>query len=153
MKAKFLIPVFISVVLGYGFSELLIGSYDSRLESIFNDSDGAYFVKYKTYNSKAAMEEDTEALDDFIYIVERDKYHVVLGISKNQTNAENLKAIHKENGNESSIVRRNIFNIEFVNKLVQYDTLMQISNDTKNTLLINQKILQLYQEMETRNDA
>ena len=151
MRFKFLIPIFISILLGYGFSGLMFGSYNRKVESVFGNNANAYFIKYNTFNSKNDKEAGTKTLDHFIYIKEHDSYLVFTGITKSDQNADKIKGIHQEKGNNVSIVRRNIFSMEFITMLVQYDTLLSIANEERNILLITRKILQLYEEMEQIN--
>jgi len=151
MRFKFLIPILISILLGYGFSGLMFRSYNRRVENVFGQAANAYFIKFDSFDTIEEKKEATSDLDHYIYILEQKKYHVFTGITKNTKNAEKIKGIQEVKGNKVSIVRRNVFNMEFITMLVQYDTLLSIANDDRNTLLITRKILQLYEEMESVN--
>ena len=150
-RYKILIPIVISILLGYGFSRLMFQGYNQKMESVFSNQDQAYFVKYAAYHSKDEMLKSVTSLTNYIYILENNNYQVYVGISKNKKNAKKIEDIYQKMGNKVSIERRSVFNLDFISMLIQYDALLKVTNDKSNILLICSKVLKQYQEMEKTN--
>ena len=83
MKAKFIIPIFFSVLIGFIFGKMIFNQYENTT-STFGDGELVYFVQTGVYSSVDKIKEDIKNIDDYLYILENNAYHVYVGMTKNE---------------------------------------------------------------------
>lgn len=106
--------------------------------------NNAYFFKTGIYNSIDEMEKDTYKYNNYIYVKEKNKYHVYLAITKN--NKEKLKNYFDSIGIKTSVEEKEVSE-SFLNFLKDTDSKM---NDTNIKDIISET-LKKYGEIDDKD--
>lgn len=133
MKKNFLVPLIISIVLGFISAQIV---YTYYRQNITSTSYNAYLVKVDGKDEK-----------DEYYIFDEEDDTSVVGITTNLLNANKIKKIYENKNEEVYIKPIVIDNIEFVSNLEQYDILIDEVKDEKNIISINDVILSSYKDL------
>jgi hypothetical protein len=152
MKVKFIIPIIISILIGYVFGKVIFNSYNNNINKVFNNGEKVYFLQQGVYSSVQTMETNTTKLANYIYQKEGNYYKTYVAITKDINNVNKLKETFKKLGNDIYVKEMTINNGDFLNLLDQYDQLLYTSNDNINILAITKQILTKYKELVVDNE-
>ena len=155
MKQKIIIPTIFSLLIGGYLGYLIFTQYNRNNvdNTVFNeaDTDAVYFLQQGVYSSVENIEENTKLISDYIYAKEDDKYKVYVAITTNRANADKISNIFKEKNYDIYVKEVNISDKAFVEKLKQYDQLIEASEDQNVILGIVKQILNEY-ELVVKNE-
>lgn len=144
MKKNFLIPLVVSIILGFISAQIVYSTYRKNLE---DSKYNAYLIQIGSYTNEESI--SSIYSDDFKYLVmkEDDMYNVYAGITTDLINANKIKNIYEKKDLEISIKPTVIDNIEFISNLEQYDILISEVDSDDNIISISDVILSSYEEM------
>lgn len=145
MKASFIVPIIISILLGGFCGKLVFDQYQAK-EKVFQENNTAYFLQQGVYSTKESLEENTKDLEYKVSVLEDGKYYVYVGITKDLENAEKLKKMYEEMGYNIYQKELPISNYEFLNNLEQYDILLTSSNTTEEMKSVMKVVLASFEE-------
>lgn len=144
MKKNFLIPLIISIFLGFLSAQIVYSTYRKNLE---NSSYNAYLIQVGSYNNKEEVESTFSNSDEYLVVEEEDKYNVYVGITTDLINANKIKNLYEKKNISAYIKPTVIDNVEFVSNLEQYDILISEVDNEENIISISDVILSSYKEM------
>ena len=144
MKKNFVIPLVISIVLGFISAQIVYSTYRKNLE---NTDYNVYLIQAGSYNNKDDLEKDFSLDDEYIILEEDGVYNVYVGMTTDLINANKIKNLYSNKNYDTYIKPTVVNNIEFVSNLEQYDILMSEVDDEENIISINDVILSSYEEM------
>lgn len=125
---RIVIPVSLSIIIGYLFGTFIYEQYDKSLMA-FNDSKVIYFLQQGIFSNNNAVNEDISNLDVHLVEQENDNYYVYVGLTSSYELAEKIKAIYKDKGYSLYIKEKNITNKNFINEIGEYDKLISTVDD------------------------
>ena len=138
MKKNFVIPLVISIVLGFISAQIVYSTYRKNLE---NTDYNVYLIQAGSYNNKDDLEKDFSLDDEYIILEEDGVYNVYVGMTTDLINANKIKNLYSNKNYDTYIKPTVVNNIEFVSNLEQYDILMSEVDDEENIISINDVIL------------
>lgn len=145
MKASFVIPIIISILLGSFCGKLVFDQYQSK-QAVFQENNTAYFLQQGVYSKEESLLKNTEKLDSKVVILEDGKYYVYIGITRNEETARKLKELYEAKGYSIYQKEQPINNYEFINNLEQYDILLANASSEEEMLSVMNTILASYEE-------
>ena len=144
MKKNFVIPLIISIALGFISAQIVYSTYRKNLE---NTDYNVYLIQAGSYNNKNDLEKDFSLNDEYLILEEDGVYNVYVGMTTDLINANKIKNLYSNKNYDTYIKPTVVNNIEFVSNLEQYDILMSEVDDEENIISINDVILSSYEEM------
>lgn len=147
MKLRFILPIIISILIGYGFGKIIFNNYTQNIDQVFSESSKIYLLQQGVYSSVKTMENNTTKVANYIYQKDGNYYKTYVAITKDIDNVNKLKETFKELGNDIYVKEMTVNNKPFLDMLEQYDSLISLSNDTTNVLSITKQVLTKYKEM------
>ena len=144
MKKNFVIPLVISIILGFISAQIVYSTYRKNLE---NTDYNVYLIQAGSYNNKDDLEKDFSLDDEYVILEEDGVYNVYVGMTTDLINANKIKNLYSNKNYDTYIKPTVVNNIEFVSNLEQYDILMSEVDDEENIISINDVILSSYEEM------
>ena len=144
MKKKFVIPLIISIALGFISAQIVYSTYRKNLE---NTDYNVYLIQAGSYNNKNDLEKDFSLNDEYLILEEDGVYNVYVGMTTDLINANKIKNLYSNKNYDTYIKPTVVNNIEFVSNLEQYDILMSEVDNEENIISINDVILSSYEEM------
>jgi hypothetical protein len=145
---RLLITLVITSIISFLFGNYIFKTYkdnlEMALESVSSLYDTVYMLQYGSYKNKdKAMD---NKLKYFAMEEENGYYKVYVGVTSSLDNAEKIKGIHRDLGNDIYIKEKSISNLEFIDILNNYDaSFKDKSNDE--ILSIEEKIINKYKEL------
>lgn len=129
------IPIFMAIIVGIIFGNLIFDSYKSEL--VMSNDGSVYMLQYGAYTNENVMKENVKNLNNKDYVIEKvnDIYYVYLGITANYYNAINILEIYKEKGVFLYIKENYLGKSSLINKIKENDLLIKDENNTE--LIIN----------------
>ena len=145
---KYIFTFFIAIVIGFFLSYFFIKQYDSYTGiKVSGTGEKLYFIQYGVYSSIESMENETIALENYVYTINEDMYYVYVGITKEENNANKIVEYYKNLGYETIIKQFEIINNDFLEELINYDNILSETTDkTVIASLINQTLIK-YEEV------
>ena len=145
---KYIFTFFIAIVIGFFLSISFIKQYDSYTGiKVSGTGEKLYFIQYGVYSSIESMENETIALENYVYTINEDMYYVYVGITKEENNANKIVEYYKNLGYETIIKQFEIINNDFLEELINYDNILSETTDkTVIASLINQTLIK-YEEV------
>lgn len=136
--------ILLALLIGILLFKVFTSSYDLQVSS---NSELVYFVQYGVYSSYDSMKDNTKSLEKFIYNVDKDKYYVYLGFTKDKNNLEKIKGYFSALG--YSIYSKEIYinNVELLNIIPTYDALITNVTDNASIKYILTEELEKYVEV------
>lgn len=144
MKKNLMIPLVISIILGFISAQIVYSTYRKNLEE---SSYNAYIIQIGSYDNEDSLDETFENEEDYLIVEEDGKYNVYVGITTDLVNANKIKNLYQNKNIETYIKPTVINNVEFVNNLEQYDILISEVDSEENIISISDVILSSYEEM------
>jgi len=145
---KYLLTFVITLIIGFFLCDFFINQYN-EYEGIKVSGTGEelFFVQYGVFSSIESMEENTIALQNYVYNIDEGLYYVYVGITKYEDNAEKIVNYYKSMGYDAIIKQFEITNQNFINLLVNYDEVLKNTKDeTAISSVINQVLIK-YEEV------
>ena len=146
MKKFFLLCIFtsmISIISGTFVFNIYKNNIDETI-TVMNTNEKVYMLLYGSYNSKDKV--NKLSLDNYILENNNNFFEVYVGISKKLENAEKIRGIYKEMGNNIYIRKKNIDNIEFINFLdISENNFKEMSSEE--ILKLENNIINKYKEI------
>ena len=144
MKKNLMIPLVISIILGFISAQIVYSTYRKNLEE---SSYNAYIIQIGSYNNEDSLDETFENEEDYLIVEEDGKYNVYVGITTDLVNANKIKNLYQNKNIETYIKPTVINNVECVNNLEQYDILISEVDSEENIISISDVIFSSYEEM------
>ena len=127
---KYILTIFISLLVGFLLSNYIIKEYDSSIISVFNDKKTVYLIQQGVYSSLDSMKENTSNLSEYIYTNVDNLYYVYVGITFDIENTNKIQQIY----DFENIVKNNVItDSELIKYIEKYDLILKETND-KNTI-------------------
>lgn len=145
---KYMFTFLAALTIGFFLSSFFIRQYDQYNEiKISNNGEELYFIQYGVFSSIESMEENTISLQNYVYNEENNQYYVYVGITKETENANKIIRYYKELGYDTIIKKFPITSKQFLELLVNYDTILkQTEDETAISSIINQVLIK-YEEV------
>lgn len=154
MKKKSVIYVLLSILIGFCIGKYIYNGYSMEAENVFKDSNknsDVYLVQYGVYSNNDLMLQNTKKLKNYFYYVDDNKYHVLIGITKNIDLKE--KIMNAQGIKDDVYMKKvNIDNVTFLESLNQYDNLVLNTSDKSTILTAEKQILSKYEELILRSE-
>jgi len=144
MKKNFVIPLIISIALGFLSAQIVYSTYRKNLEETEYNS---FLIQVGSYTDKAILDSTLGIDSEYLILEEEGVYNVYVGITTDLVNANKIKNIYDKKEIETYIKPVIIDNIEFISNLEQFDILIREVEDEENVISINDVILSSYEEI------
>lgn len=145
---KYLLTFIIALIIGFFLSNFFLKQYDDfEGIKVSNNGETLYFIQYGVFSSLESLEENTIALQNYVYNKQDNLYYVYVGITKLKENAEKIINYYKSIGNETIIKEYDITNKSFLGLLENYDTVLKNTNDETAIASIINQVLVKYEEV------
>lgn len=147
---KLMFPVFCSLFLGVMMGYYLFHEYDStvKIKPVFQEtSEKVYFFQLGVYSDLESVQNSTRSFTNYIYALENSQYHVYVALTKSSKNVEKLKGYFKEKGYDIYVKEMVISSEEYLDKLTQYDQVLEKTTEKEAIENVVDKILTEYKEM------
>ncbi len=151
MKVKFLVPIVLSIVVGFLIGKVFFNDYNENSLSVFEEGEKVYFVQMGVYSSLEALKSNVKNYKDHLYLEEEDGYHLYVGITKNKKTAENIKVYYESLANNIYIKEKYVSNYSFLNILTEYDKITSIASNGEDLIGIEKIVISNYKEMVVEN--
>ena len=146
---KYILSISVALIIGTIFGKFFLEQYDSYEGIRFSSNEGEmlYFIRYGIYASEAEMEKNTLSLVNYVYNIIDDKYYVYIGITKEHDNLIKLNNYYSSLGYQTITEEFLITNKEFLDELVNFDSILANTNDEVVISSISSLILEKYEEI------
>lgn len=145
---KYLFAFLLAIVIGFFLSVFFIKQYDNYTGiSVSSKGEKLYFIQYGVYSSLESMENETIALENYVYNINKDMYYVYVGITKKEEIANKIVDYYKSLGYETIIKSFDIFNIKFIEELTNYDSILSSTTDKTVIASLISQVLSKYEEV------
>lgn len=148
MNIRFLIPIGLSILVGFLFGKLIFNNYTADLTTVFNKTDNAYFVQYGAYVSIDKMKSSTSNLEKYIYEYDNEYYRVYIGITKDKENIEKIKDYYQDTAKDI-YVREMTINSNYAKYLTNSDELLKVATNKDTIGKIIVEGLEKYEEISS----
>ncbi len=137
-----------ALIIGFFLANFFINQYnDYEGIKVSGTGEELYFIQYGVFSSIESMEENTISLQNYVYNVDDNLYYVYVGITKSEDNAKKLVEHYKNLGYDAIIKKFIVTNQTFLDLLVNYDDVLNSTQDeTAISSVINQ-VLMKYEEV------
>ncbi len=128
----------------------LFHEYDAtvKIKPVFQDEEKeVYFLQLGVYSTLETVQKNTNNFTSYIYTNEDGKYHVYVALTKSSKNVEKLKGYFKEKGYDIYVKEMVISSEEYLDKLTQYDQVLEKTTEKEAIENVVDKILTEYKEM------
>ncbi len=146
----FIIIVF-TVLGGIFLGTYIYKSSKISTQEVFNENNKVYLMQYGVYSTEDSMKNSTVSLSDYFYYKDKDGYHVIIGVVENKNIANKIR--------DSYDIKDNIYykevkinNMEFLQSLRQYDSLVSSLSDKTSIINAEKQILSKYEELILNNE-
>ena len=150
MKKAYLIPVLLSIVIGFVIGKTMCDEYHttSETKSVFQTTNSlkVYYLQYGVYSNEENMKKSVLSLPYYIYRIEENQYHVYIGITSKEENVAKLQEYFQSFGYVTYKKEGYIKNQNYMEQLNTLDEMLMKVTDQKTINDINQKILENYKE-------
>lgn len=150
MKKTFLI-ILMALVSGSMLGKLTLDRYE-KTEEVVSYETNLYMLKINTYNNISEMNDKITNFDRYIYIEENDKVTAYVAISTSLKNIKKIQSIYNKKNINLTIDEVLINNDEFIQNLNEYEKLLDLAEDEKSLLMIQNQILSCYEQMVVNNE-
>lgn len=152
MRYKFLIPIFLSIVVGLFFGKVFFDNYKDTSLTVFDEKDKVYMLQIGVYSSEEKMKGSFKNYKSFLYINGDDGYHLYVGVTKDKEIASKIKEFYEESG-YSIYVKENILdNKQFLSILGEYDKIINITSK-KDIPEVEKIVISNYKEMVLKDET
>ena len=145
MKYKFLVPIFLSIIVGLLIGKVFFDSYDNNSVTVFDEKTKVYLLRIN-YKNKKDMENNFKDYDSFLYKENNNKYYLYIGITKSKKNAALIKDYYEKKGYKVYVEENIINDKKFISILGEYDRIFEIT-DNEDIENIEKIVVENYKEM------
>ncbi len=151
MRYKFLVPVFLSIIVGLYFGKVFFDNYNNNSALVFDEKAKIYMLRI-TYKDKKEMRNSFKSYDSFLYKEKDGKYYLYVGITKSKKNAALIKEYYEKKDYNIFVENEIIDNKKFISVLGEYDRIFDItdSNDIEN---VEKIVVANYKEMVLEDET
>ena len=135
-----------TVLAGIFLGTIIYKSSSISTKEVFMEDNKVYLLQYGVYSSNENMKKSTVDLSDYFFFKDSDGYHVIIGVVENKNIVNKIKDSYEVEGN-IYLKEVKINNMEFLESLRQYDTLVSSLNDNKSIINAEKQILSKYEEL------
>ena len=143
---KIFLPLVVSVIIGYIFSCLMFKQYNYSSAVSSNETYKLFFIQQGVYSTYDSMIENTNLIENYIYIEEKKQFKVYIGVTKKEENIPILQEYFKNIGLNTIVKEYNINNSGFIEKLKNYDDKLSSSSNNLEKSKIIEDVLKTYKE-------
>ena len=94
---KYLLTFIIALIIGFFLSNFFLKQYDDfEGIKVSNNGESLYFIQYGVFSTLESLEENTIALQNYVYNKQDNLYYVYVGITKLKENAEKIINYYKD---------------------------------------------------------
>ena len=145
---KYLFTFLTAMVIGFFLSNFFIKQYDNYVGiKVTGKGEELYFIQYGVFSSLESMEKETISLENYVYNINENMYHVYVGITGKSENANKIVNYYKSLGYETIIKKYSIANSKFLEELINYDNILLNTDDTTVIASLISQILSKYEEV------
>ena len=145
---KYLFTFFIAIIVGFFLSNFFLKQYDDYNGiKVSSTGEELYFIQYGGFSSLESLEENTISLQNYVYNKQDNLYYVYVGITKLEENAKKIVEFYKNKGYDTIVKDFEITNKEFIELLVNYDEILEDTNDDTVVSSIISQVLMKYEEV------
>jgi hypothetical protein len=138
---KYILTVFISLLVGFLLSNYMLKEYDSSILT-FNEKKTLYLVQQGVYSSMESMKENTSNLNEYIYSNIDNLYYVYIGITLDSENTIKIQNVYKD---IDTIVKTSIItDKELIEYIEKFDVVLKETNDSETVKEIAKQVLKKY---------
>lgn len=152
---KYLLIIFISLLVGFLLSFFLLKQYDGyKGLTVYNEGSMLYFIEYGVFDDFNDMEKNTINLENYIYQLDNNKYYVYIGITKDTKVLDKIINYYQNIGYNVKTKEFYITNNDFVNSIDNYDAVLLLTDDNVVIGEVISQGLNTYEEVvinETKN--
>lgn len=153
MKGKKIVYVVVAIIMGVIIGKYIYNGYENELTTALAESkvEDVYLLQYGVYSNEELMKKNTEKLKKYFYYVDDNKYHVLIGITKDKSLKD--KIVNSYNLEDNIYLKKiNVDNSEFNELLKQYDILVKNTENKTTILNAENQILSKYEELILRSE-
>ena len=127
---KYLFTIVISLIVGFLLSNFILKQYDGfKGITVYKEGELLYFIEYGIYNDYTDMEKNTINLENYIYQLSDNKYHVYIGITKNNEVLDKIDNYFKKLGYDITNREFYVTNEDFIKAIENNDNVLLLTND------------------------
>ena len=127
---KYLLTIIIFLVVGFLLSNYLLKQYDDyKGIKVYKEGRKLYFIEYGIFDNYNQMEANTINLENYIYQINNDKYHVYIGITENNEVLNKIINYFNKIGYKTTIQEFYISNERFIKAIENNDEVLLLTND------------------------
>lgn len=150
MKKMYLIPVLLSIFIGFVIGKTMCDEYHttSETKTVFENTTTCpiYYLQYGVYSKEENMKKNVLSLPYYIYQIEEDQYHVYIAVSSREENITKLQEYLTSLGYNTYKKEGVIHNRTVVEKIQTLDEMLSKIEEPKTIGELNQKLLETYEE-------
>ena len=144
---KYIFPISVSLCLGILMAYFIIHQYESYDGiTVSKMATNLYFIQKGAYSDKNNMIDGMKEFTNYIYNVEDNMYYTYVGITSSKDNANKIHNYFNKIGYETIIKEKIVDNREFVSILLEYDKVLEKTNDNESIKAICNQVLSKYEE-------
>ena len=144
--------ILITIIIGILIGKYIFNQYKIETKGVSkNTDDNIYLLQYGVYKEKENMTKNSENLRNYLYYKDEKGYHVIVGITKNKKISQKIV--------DSLSLSANIYikgikidNLEFLELLEQYDSLIMQTDDNEIIINAQKQILSKYEELILKDE-
>lgn len=148
---KIMIPFLLALGIGFVMGKFMFQQYDIKNVTLpvlkSSETRSLSFLQVGVYSSIDSMKKNLEGLENYIYMIEEEKYHAYVGITGNANNVDKLTGYYQELGYITYVKNIQVQDDIFIEQLDKYDELLSKTSETNAIRVINQNILTSYKEL------
>lgn len=146
---KYFFPILLALITGFFLCTIFIHEYeDYEGIQVSYNGENLFFIQSGVYSSIESMEENTMNLENYIYNEKNGLYYVYIGITHSEKVKNKIMEYYKEKGINTITKEFTVSNINFINKIKEYDNLIINSEDSIYiSSLINQALISYEEEV------
>lgn len=145
---KYMVTFLSALIIGFFLANFFINQYDDYKGIKVNSmGEELYFIQYGVYSSVDSMEENTISLQNYVYNIDEKLYYVYVGITKSEKNANKIVNYYKDLGYDTIIKKFAISSENFINLLINYDDVLNNTNDKTAIASVINQVLMKYEEV------
>ena len=127
---KYLLTIIVSLIVGFLLSNLILKQYDDYREiKVYKGGEKLYFIEYGIYDNYSEMEKNTINLENYIYQINNNKYHVYIGITKNNEVLDKINEHFRKLGYNVTTQEFYLTNDKFISSIENNDDVLLLTSD------------------------
>jgi len=141
---KYLKIIILGLLVSFFCTLYIMKSYSTNKTIKLNDSEKIYFFQYGAYKNIDSMKKNTLNLENYVYELKEDLYHVYIGITKDKKNIKKIKGFFEDLGYSIYVKEAYTSDDNLIKILDEYDMLINNTEDKTSIKIIQNKLLESY---------